>query len=139
MTDRDQFAAAALTGLLMNGDYSTDSIPSLAYSMADAMLRERNGAVSARETDGRVYARRGCTSVPHDRPTFDQIMHALKTSGEAGDILCTHAAEEIERLTLTNDEREAIREAVGAYNDNDDDEECAKIAATLHGLLKRLA
>jgi hypothetical protein len=45
MNDRDYFAAAALTGLLMNGDYSTDSIPSLAYSMADAMLRERSGAV----------------------------------------------------------------------------------------------
>ncbi len=41
--------------------------------------------------------------------------------------------------TLTDVEREAIREAVGAYNDNDDDdEECARIAATLHGLLKRL-
>jgi hypothetical protein len=45
---------------------------------------------------------------------------------------------EVERLRLTDEEREAIREAVGAYNDNDDDEECAKIAATLHGLLKRL-
>jgi hypothetical protein len=43
-----------------------------------------------------------------------------------------------ERECLTDEEREAIREAVGAYNDNDDDEECAKIAATLHGLLKRL-
>ena len=40
--------------------------------------------------------------------------------------------------TLTDAEREAIREAVGAYNDNDDDEECARIAATLHGLLERL-
>lgn len=48
------------------------------------------------------------------------------------------AADEITRLRLTDEEREAIREAVGAYNDNDDDEECAKIAATLHGLLKRL-
>jgi hypothetical protein len=48
------------------------------------------------------------------------------------------AAAEIERLRLTNEERWAIAEAVGAYNDNDDDEECAKIAATLHGLLKRL-
>ena len=50
---------------------------------------------------------------------------------------CHDAAAEIERLRLTNEEREAIREAVGAYNDNDDDEDCAKIAATLHGLLKR--
>jgi len=40
-------------------------------------------------------------------------------------------------FTLTDAEREAIREAVGAYNDNDDDEECAKIAATLCGLLER--
>jgi hypothetical protein len=39
--------------------------------------------------------------------------------------------------TLTDEELWAIREAVGAYNDNDDDEECARIAATLHGLLKR--
>jgi hypothetical protein len=39
---------------------------------------------------------------------------------------------------LADDEQWAIREAIGAYNDNDDDEECARIAATLHGLLKRL-
>lgn len=52
--------------------------------------------------------------------------------------LLDEAADEIERLRLTDHEREAIMEAVGAYNDNDDDEECAKIAATLHGLLKRL-
>jgi len=52
--------------------------------------------------------------------------------------LLDEAADEIERLRLTDAEREAIREAVGAYNYNDDDEECAKIAATLHGLLKRL-
>jgi hypothetical protein len=69
---------------------------------------------------------------------------------------CHNAAAEIERLrsyaksdekrrdsdtsgaSLTDAEREAIREAAGAYIDNDDDEECAKIAATLHGLLKRL-
>jgi hypothetical protein len=40
-------------------------------------------------------------------------------------------------FTITDAEREAIREAAGAYFDNDDDEECAQIAATLHGLLKR--
>ena len=53
----------------------------------------------------------------------------------------THSYEELRRevarLRLTDAEREAIREAVGAYSDNDDDEDCAKIAATLHGLLKR--
>ena len=41
MNDRDHFAAAALTGLLCNGDYSMESIPRHACSMADAMLRER--------------------------------------------------------------------------------------------------
>jgi hypothetical protein len=46
--------------------------------------------------------------------------------------------DEIARLRLTDEEREAVREAVGAYNDNDDDEECAKIAATLWGLLERI-
>jgi hypothetical protein len=40
--------------------------------------------------------------------------------------------------TLTDEERWAITEAAGAYFDNDDDQECAKIASTLHGLLKRL-
>jgi hypothetical protein len=39
--------------------------------------------------------------------------------------------------TLTDEEREAIAEAAGAYNDNDDDEDCAKIAATLRTLLER--
>lgn len=41
MTDRDHFAAAALTGLIANGDYSVESAPILAYRMADAMLRQR--------------------------------------------------------------------------------------------------
>jgi hypothetical protein len=47
MNDRDYFAAAALAGLLMNGDYSTDSIPSLAYSMADSPPHRRLRSRSA--------------------------------------------------------------------------------------------
>jgi hypothetical protein len=39
--------------------------------------------------------------------------------------------------TLTDAEREAICQAVTAYDGNDDDEQCAKIAATLRGLLER--
>ena len=70
--------------------------------------------------------------VPHDRPTFDQIMHALRTSGEAGDILCTHAAEEIERLRLTDEERAALHwfSHYGLPHHR---------AAALRGLLERLA
>ena len=40
--------------------------------------------------------------------------------------------------TLSDAERWALREAAGAYAGNDDDEECAKIEATLNGLLRRL-
>ena len=71
--------------------------------------------------------------VPHDRPTFDQIMRALRSNGESGDILCTHAAEEIERLTLTDEEREAIRASIA------DDElmHHHARAAALRGLLDR--
>lgn len=44
MTDRDHFAAAALTGLLAQGDdgsFSEESYARAAYRWADAMLRER--------------------------------------------------------------------------------------------------
>lgn len=74
--------------------------------------------------------------IPHDRPTFDQIMYALRSNGESGDILCTHAAEEIERLTLTDEEREAI-----AYSEFtlrcETHPVCERHTATLRGLLER--
>lgn len=41
-------------------------------------------------------------------------------------------------FTLTDKEREAIKEAVLGYSENDDDDECASIAATLRSLLERL-
>jgi hypothetical protein len=54
MEDRDHFAAAALTGLLANEGEgpSLSNTCAYAYRIADAMLRERerNGAVSSRET-----------------------------------------------------------------------------------------
>ena len=46
MTDRDHFAAAALAGLLANGDYGMESTPGLAWGMADAMLRERGNHIA---------------------------------------------------------------------------------------------
>ena len=62
---RDTFAAAALTGLLADdGDRTEHAMPnftSRAYEWADAMLRERNGAVD------------GCETVcPHVRGTVTQ-------------------------------------------------------------------
>jgi hypothetical protein len=51
---RDEFAAAALTGLLADdGDRTEYAMPNFtarAYEWADAMLRERNGAVDGCET-----------------------------------------------------------------------------------------
>lgn len=59
-------------------------------------------------------------------------------SGTRMEQMLKDAGAALAKARLTDEERWAIAEAVGAYNDNDDDEECAKIAATLRGLLKRL-
>jgi hypothetical protein len=45
--------------------------------------------------------------------------------------------EQVADMRLTDAEREAIFQAVTAYDGNDDDEQCAEIAATLRGLLER--
>jgi hypothetical protein len=52
MTDRDTFAAAALTGLVAGRYDATATVASRAYNLADAVLRERerNGAVAGCET-----------------------------------------------------------------------------------------
>ena len=39
---RDCFAMFAMTGWLMNGDYTKEEIPRLSYDMADEMLKARN-------------------------------------------------------------------------------------------------
>ena len=46
--------------------------------------------------------------------------------------------EQIEDMRLTDEEREALEQARDAYTENDDDEDCAQIAAALRGLLERL-
>lgn len=92
MTDRDTFAAAALTGLLAQGDdgsFSEESYVRAAYRWADAMLRER---------------------------------------GVRAEV----------SFTLTDAERQAIKEAADAYEQNNGDPDCERIADTLHGLLDRL-
>lgn len=38
---RDLFAGFALCGWIVNGDYSKEEMPSLAYAMADSMLEAR--------------------------------------------------------------------------------------------------
>ena len=53
--------------------------------------------------------------------------------------LLLEAADEIERLRLTDAEREALADAAEAYEYDRDDSQCVKIAATLRGLLERLS
>jgi hypothetical protein len=47
---RDTFAAAALTGMMSRVSGKAEEFAEAAYKLADAMLRERNGAVDTRET-----------------------------------------------------------------------------------------
>jgi hypothetical protein len=67
MTDRDQFAAAALTGLLCsNGHYGSDCMPQRAFELADAMLRERDA------TPSKGSVRGGCTLTDAEREAVTQ-------------------------------------------------------------------
>jgi len=45
---------------------------------------------------------------------------------------------EIGRLRLTDAEREAVKSAVWDYEQNDGDDGCASMVATLRGLLERI-
>lgn len=58
---RDLAAMLAMCGLIINGDYSLDSIPALAYKTADNMLDERTRSTDdgiAAITPKRKYERR---------------------------------------------------------------------------------
>jgi hypothetical protein len=44
----------------------------------------------------------------------------------------------VKKPTLSDEEREAIACAAESYADNDDDEDCARVAATLRGVIERL-
>jgi hypothetical protein len=63
----------------------------------------------------------------------DQMAEWRKTVWGTGP--CPDSSQE--NFTLTDKEREAIREAIWGYSENDDDDECASIAATLRSLLER--
>jgi hypothetical protein len=69
MTDRDTFAAAALTGLLAQGDdgsFSEESYARSAYRWADAMLRERERVAETEELrhDGKTCRTDGDVTEP---------------------------------------------------------------------------
>lgn len=76
MTDRDHFAAAALTGLLAQGDdgsFSEESYAVAAYRWADAMLRVRDSRTADKPNHDAAPAAtadadRGCTDKADSRP-----------------------------------------------------------------------
>ena len=110
MTDRDTFAAAAMTGLLVHANDSIDEetldtpsdIAYTAYQMADAMLRERDRTTHT--------------------PVTEPMLKEKRAEGSAA---------------LTDAEREALG-WFGNYGYSDDGVP-GRMADTLRGLLERLA
>lgn len=110
MTDRDTFAAAALTGLLVHANDSIDEetldtpsdIAYTAYQMADAMLRERDRTTHT--------------------PVTEPMLKEKRTEGSA---------------VLTDAEREAVERASIAY-ELLPTAGAQQVSATLRGLLERL-
>lgn len=153
MNDRDTFAAAALTGLLAQGDdgsFSEESYVRAAYRWADVMLRERDKqpAPPCVETDGfssgsssdlinrnaeRESPRRECEeSQLRDVPQLDNSRAA---GGPEHHIL------EHQQPTLTDEEREAVEAAARIIDEYEDEMDGFRsgAAATLRKLLDRLA
>jgi hypothetical protein len=78
---------------------------------------------------------------PIEKPTTDRLIEILRINDEAGDILCGHAADEIERLRLTPEERKAIEIAAGVIEDEYLGTSCTDklgAAVLLYGLLDRI-
>ncbi len=148
MNDRDHFAAAALTGLLLDGDETqcpADHIAECAYKMADAMLAERDKSAAKRcvnplrngapeytygispDAESKIIApvhpaaRHAFKILEQLGPEADRlgikVVDAYGQSGPVSEFLpkivrYIEAREaEIDRMRLTDAEREAIKEA----------------------------
>lgn len=194
MTDRDTFAAAALTGLLATGQgpyHGEDYFATAAYKAADAMLRERDktnhdAAPAAKATADR-YVRRAAAdggsdrtasegtgntppphatstqgsvpsdgSVPDSRKWNEPVAWAVQWAGEDIDVRSVfsdrasaerhvanyHGKNSIVPLyrhpqpTLTDEEREAVEQAIDAANGMAQAEPWT--IRTLRGLLERM-
>ena len=155
MTDRDTFAAAALTGLLVNGAFNTDAVPLLAYSMADAMLRERLPTPTTHPTPGEGSVQ-GEGSVGERLVERVSITQAMLGDNEKLRSEIASLREAIRRLadqdatlsvqggnvtvtmdaTLTDAEREAVENMIHLIEACHD--ECGRDAHHLRKLLERL-
>lgn len=145
MTDRDTFAAAALTGLLAQGDdgsFSEESYARAAYRWADAMLRERGTAIpdatptQSSVPDSRKWNEPAAWAVM-EREGFD-IEGLFPNRDEAAD-WCGNRQQIVPlyrqlQHTLTDEEREAVEWAASAAANVDHPAE-----ETLRKMLERLA
>ena len=132
MTDRDHFAAAALTGLLVHANDGIDEealdtpsdIAYTAYAMADAMLRERE--------------RTNHDAAPAARAEIERLREAIRRLADQDATLsvCGGNVTVTMDATLTDEEREAIADAAGRYVEGITPK-AQEYAATLRGLLER--
>ena len=120
MTDRDEFAAAALTGLLSQGDdglVREESYARAAYRWADVMLRAREAPQATGEAD---------------------MSSAFRELSAATERTLELLAAEIARLRLTDAEREAIELFATLEWTSMRWSKVEKNAATLRKLLERM-
>jgi hypothetical protein len=146
VTDRDNFAAAALTGLLAaptDKDRSWDYWARLSYEAADAMLREQG--------DAEPMPKQKRAEVPQQKPVAwavaprvedeidcefvysDQQDAAAVASGAGGVVAPLYRQPQ---PMLTDAEREAIHQAIDEMSGQAP--AAAWTVATLRGLLERL-
>ena len=161
MTDRDAFAAAALTGLLypeVDDEFAMPYIVGRAYLWADAMLRERertnhDAAPAARaQVDAAGISRQG-TGNPVEPVAWAVVSNSKEEidcefvypdSATAGDVALDSNGGVVPlyrhpQPTLTDAEREAVRYMIAAGKFGQRDEALTEEhAATLRGLLERL-
>lgn len=151
MTDRDTFAAAALTGLLSNiPRYQLGVIAVQAYDIADEMLRERlrNGAVKSRETvqqlkdaEDFVRIREQFEAWQKEQPVGVAEMDSAAdrksvATPRACASSCSQPFDSAPTTSITDEEREAVEtadaymSAAGCHNTN--------VQKTLRKLLERM-
>jgi hypothetical protein len=124
MNDRDQFAAAALTGLLHgNHIYDLKVMARQAYENADAMLAEAKRCVNSLQNGAPEYTD-GVPGAAESKRVTKPMPESISGSGSV-------------TPTLTDAEREAVEQAIDAANGMSQAEPWT--IKTLRGLLERLS
>ena len=148
---RDTFAAAALTGLLAaptDKDRSSEYWARFSYEIADAMLRERvrSGVTEPMPKEKRAEVPDGSEpvafAVVSDSTEQIDCEFVYPDEATAGDVALESnggvvALYRQPHPTITDAERDALRDAADAYGDNNDDDGSARIEDALRGLLER--